>query len=405
MRYTLRIIALFLFVMIVQTFNASAQSAVTVVTLNDLRLRGGPGTQYNQITIIPAGRSLSANARSAKSDWARVEFNGQIGWLYVPQLRVKGDFASLPVADANTPANPSVATAPPAPPDGSIESLTPLATTDRVAYYKLVYWSDGLRITGYYAEPRGFGKFPAVIFNRSGNRNTGALTGMEIVPFAEGGFVVVASQLRGGAGSEGQEEFGGADVHDVTNLIPLLKSREKVDPNKIVMFGASRGGMMTYLALKQQALSGGNDIKAAATASGITDLFMWASERPDITSDLYMQLIGTSVRANPAPFQQRSAVYWPGMIRVPLLIQHGEADADVSVKQSQKLYRLLRTSNPAVKLITYPGGEHSLAAQNAGMPETFKWFSKYVAKPGESFDYWGNEGNMQRAWSILKWAR
>jgi len=396
---------LFVLVVLAQTFHASAQGGVTVIALNDLRLRSGPGTQFNQIATIPAGTSLPADARSAKSDWVRVVYNGQTGWVYTQQLRIKGNFAALPIADANTPPNPSVATPPPTPPDGSIESLKLIANTDRVGYYKLVYWSDGLRITGYYAEPRGFGKFPAVIFNRSGNRNVGALTGDEIVPFAEGGFVVVASQLRGGAGSEGQEEFGGADVHDVISLIPLLKSREKVDPDKIVMFGASRGGMMTYLALKQQALNGGNDVKAAATASGIADLFMWATERPDVTGNLYRQLIGATVQSNPGAFQARSAVYWPGLIRVPLLIQHGEADQDVSVKQSQKLYKLLKDSNPAVKLITYPGGDHSLAAQNAGMPEAFKWFSQYVAKPGESFDYWGNEENMRRAWAILKRSR
>jgi hypothetical protein len=36
--------------------------------------------------------------------------------------------------------------------------------------------------------------------------------------------VVVASQYRGNGGGEGHEEFGGAEVHDILNLIPLAKS-------------------------------------------------------------------------------------------------------------------------------------------------------------------------------------
>ena len=41
--------------------------------------------------------------------------------------------------------------------------------------------------------------------------------------------MVVASQYRGNAGGEGKEEFGGKDVNDVLNLLPLLESLPKAD--------------------------------------------------------------------------------------------------------------------------------------------------------------------------------
>jgi fermentation-respiration switch protein FrsA (DUF1100 family) len=387
----------------------SAQSSVTVLAVNALRLRSGPGTQYNVIATIPEGTTLPAFARTADSNWVKVDYKGQIGWVYTSQLRIQGNFDSLPVGDAANSPNPNAPgpTVPPTPtppPDGGIESLTPYLSTDRVTYYHLVYWSDGLRITGYYAEPKGLDKHPAVILNRSGNRNVGALTGMELAPFAESGFVVVASQLRGGMGSEGNDQFGGADVHDVTNLIALLKGRPNVDANRIAMYGASRGGMMTYLALKAQSLKGARDIKVAATVGGLADLISWATEQPGVTS-VYAELIGSTPRQSRTPFVARSATYWASLIRVPLLIQHGEADASVSVEQSRRLYSLLRARGAAVKLITYPGGDHSLSSQEAGLPEVLKWFQKYLAQGNEDFTWDTHRDAIYHAMFLLKNAR
>jgi len=47
-----------------------------------------------------------------------------------------------------------------------------------------------------------------------------------------------------------REEFGGAEIHDVLNLIPLAKSLGYVDMDNVFILGVSRGGMETYLALK-----------------------------------------------------------------------------------------------------------------------------------------------------------
>jgi dienelactone hydrolase/uncharacterized protein YraI len=380
MRRILLLIGLILVLASVGT--VSAQSTVTVITLNELRLRSGPGTQFDVITKVPVNTTLTADARNPASDWVRVNYNGQVGWLFVGQLRVRGRVSTLPTPDAAN--NPS---APPTPPNGAIDVLDRYVSTGNADYYHLVYWSDGLRISAFYAEPKRDGQFPAVIYNRSGTRGTGALTGEELAPFAESGFVVVASQLRGLRGDDGRDEFGGADVHDVVNLITLLKSRPKVDPRRIAMFGSSRGGMMTYLALKWQTQTRTRDIKVAATVGGIADLIMWGAQRSDLNSSLYPELIGTATTQNRAPFVERSATYWPAMIRVPILLQHGEADDAVSVLQTRKLYNLLRASGRTVKLITYPGGDHSLARFEAGLPEVMKWFQRYVGGPGDNFDW------------------
>jgi dipeptidyl aminopeptidase/acylaminoacyl peptidase len=287
--------------------------------------------------------------------------------------------------------------------DGSLIELSPYGYTDNVTYYRLAYWSDGLRITGYYAEPKDTSKqYPAVIYNRGGHSQGGLISGIQLAPFAESGMIAVATQYRGAAGSEGRDEFGGADVHDVLNLITFLKSRPNVDPNRIAMFGASRGAMMTYIALRTLNERKTNDIKVAATVSGLSDLFMWAQQRPDLNSGFYLETIGASTSSNRQAFIDRSATYWPSKIKVPLLIEHGDADSEVSVAQSNKLYRLLRGSGRITKLIVYKGDTHGLPGNLDGVPEALAWFQKYIGRPGDNFDFYVHANAITHAYEVLR---
>lgn len=386
------IIALTLLVCSLLTSAVSAQTTIEVITSTKMRLRVGPGTNFSVLADVPAGTSVMAFARDPDANWVRVVYGEQIGWLAVAYLRYRGNIRTLPVGDGAPPTiqpgQPPAVPAEPTPlPDGAILALDKYAESDRVEYFRLTYASDGLKITGFYAEPKAPGQYPAVIYNRGGNRATGALYGFEFVPFAEAGFVVAASQYRGCCGGEGRDQLGGADVHDVVNLIPLLKSRPKVDGNRIAIFGSSRGAMMTYIALKIQTERGGNDIKVAATTSGLADLIAWTKERSDLDRGVYRELVGATTRSNTAAFQARSAVYWPEMIKVPILIQHGDGDRAVSVKQSQALADKIALAGGTVRLVVLPGGDHGLNNYDFGMRETLRWFQQYLARPGEDFQF------------------
>jgi len=376
---------------------ASAQTGVTVHTETNLNLRSGPGVQFPIVGTVYAGSTLPAAARSWDSSWVRVVQGSQYGWVAEVYLQVSGSLASLPVGDGNSTPGPALPTIPPVPPDGSIASLDLYVSTANANYYRLTYWSDGLLIKGFYAEPKSPGPHAAVIYNRGGNRDTGALTGVELGPLAEVGFVVVASQFRGGGGSQGVSQFGGDDLHDVTNLIPLLKSRPAVDPDRIVMIGGSSGGMMTYLALEAQTLRGTHDIKAAVTVSGLADLISWGKERPDITTPFYLEMFGALPDVNPAPYVARSAVDWPWRIRVPIQLEHGDADDTVSVQQSEHLYSQLRYYGDTANLIIYPGGQHGLGNYLGGLPDAFHWFQTYVGKPGDTFDWDAHQDDIRTA--------
>jgi dipeptidyl aminopeptidase/acylaminoacyl peptidase len=267
--------------------------------------------------------------------------------------------------------------------NGNIETIELIYDTGSTAYYNLTYYSDGLKVTGLLGFPKEKTDCPAIIFNRGGNLDYGLLSGWELIPFVESGYVAVGSQYRGNAGGEGVEEFGGSDVNDVLNLIGLLKSLPFVDPDRIGMVGMSRGGMQTYIALKEDSLDGIQDIKAAAVVSGIADLFLWAEERPDVLADVMIPLIGASPEESPNLYEARSATYWSEKINAPLLIQHGEDDERVSIEQAIRLTQALEDAGKTVKLITYPEEDHALSQHNKGFPEMSAWFQEYFELPDE----------------------
>ncbi|MBN2304816.1 MAG: prolyl oligopeptidase family serine peptidase, partial [Anaerolineae bacterium] len=275
--------------------------------------------------------------------------------------------------------------------DGAIAAMTLLYESPAAEYYRITYYSDGLRINGFLGMPKGDGPFPAVIYNRGGAWESGKIVGYEMVPFAESGYVVAASQYRGNDGSEGLETFGWNDVHDVTNLIVLLQSLPKVDPWRIGMMGGSRGGMMTYMAIKNETLTGQNRIRAAVTVGGLSDLVAWEQQTPDIAEEIYMAVIGSMPSQNPAPFIERSAVYWSDLITVPLLLLHGGADYIVPVDQSQKLHDLIRAAGGSVQLIVFPGDSHELGGQAGGFRMAIDFFGPFLSQDGADRRYESHE--------------
>jgi dipeptidyl aminopeptidase/acylaminoacyl peptidase len=291
--------------------------------------------------------------------------------------------------------------------DGTLDTITLIHYTSRSAYYAITYWSDGLRVAGFLGVPLGPGPYPAIIHNRGGYGEVGWQTVVEIVPLVEAGYVAVASQYRGNGGSEGHEDFGGNDVHDVTNLITLLKSLPDVDPDRIGMMGGSRGGMMTYIALKIDTLSGQNDIKAAVTVGAMSNLLLWDQEvgaRNGYDSLLWLPLIGATPAQAPERFIARSAVYWPDLINAPLLLLHGAADDSVPVRHTLMLADRLKQAGKTVSVIIYPGGDHPLTYEQGGMPDALAWFGLYLGGDGVDRSYATHAAdiNTVQAWFLAQ---
>ncbi len=254
-----------------------------------------------------------------------------------------------------------------------------LLAVEGVRRWDMTYDVDGLRVTGACVEPewRAGERGPLVIYNRGGSGEYGALSPAQLsiymVPYAErlrAG--VLASNYRGNFGSEGAEEFGGADVNDVLALVALGKQQPWWDGKNIFMLGWSRGGMMTYLAMKH-----GLVLQAAAVGAGLSDLTSIAAQHADMHA-LYARRVPGYPEHRAVALEARSAICWPEKLAAPLLLLHGDADPRIDVADARALYAALADLGHEVRYREYPGGDHYLMRERQSVQdEVVAWFSAH----------------------------
>ncbi len=244
---------------------------------------------------------------------------------------------------------------------------------------EMTYASDGLRVKGFVARPVSGGPYPCVIYNRGGNREFAAITTDTVARLlcriASWGYFVAASQYRGNAGGEGREQFGGDDVNDVMNLFPLLEMQPAADTRRIGMYGGSRGGMMTYLALTRT-----ERIQAAVIRCGVADLTGWTEDRSDM-QQVYEELIPGFSPGDESALKRRSAVYWAEKLckTTPILLMQGTADWRVNPLSALRMAEaLLKTRHP-YRLVMFEGSDHTLNEHAEERDQlTRDWFDRFV---------------------------
>ena len=251
---------------------------------------------------------------------------------------------------------------------------------------KLIYTSQSLRVVAYLYKPKDTGgqRLPTIIYNR-GSYVRGDIA-YELAPFfhrlALEGFVILAPLYRGSDGGEGHDELGGADVNDLMNALPLAKSLGFIDTNNLFMYGESRGGMMTF-----QAIKNGFPINAAAVFGAFTDLESLINSDPDRYQQL-IKVIWPDSESWP-DFESRkreilytrSAIKWHEKINVPLLIMHGGADKSVDPAHSLNLAEQLQRSGKKYELVIYADDNHVLSRNQEDRDKrAVSWFRRHIKK-------------------------
>lgn len=242
---------------------------------------------------------------------------------------------------------------------------------------KITYLSDGLKVKGYLAYPvKNSEKLPCIIWNRGGLNESGAIDSFTARGMfglmANWGYVILTSQYRGNAGGEGKEQLGGEDVDDILNLIPLADEIPQADPDRWGIEGWSRGGMMTYLTLKQN-----GNFKCAVLAGAISSLKMSAENNPGLMEN-YKKVIGGKDLEE--ELQKRSALNFAGELpSIPYLIMHGGADETVSPQQSLEMTKKFNERKIPYRLVIFEGGDHYIKTHRKEVEQLKKmWYDKYL---------------------------
>ena len=244
------------------------------------------------------------------------------------------------------------------------------------------YLVDGNTVNGYVIKPKlAKGKLPVLIYNRGGNGNFGGVVFgsmmRNLFPIANEGFVIIGSQYRGTftKNSSAHDEFGGNDVNDVTALLDYIPSIEGADEQRFGMYGISRGGMQTHLALKKV-----KNIKAIATVAGNSDLLKGLTYRPEMEK-VFKNRIPDYEKNKVAELEKRSVLKWVSSLspNVPILLLHGTKDKRVSVNHSIDLAAALSKNNIPHKLVLYPEDSHGLRKnKEKANKELVSWFREHL---------------------------
>ena len=236
-------------------------------------------------------------------------------------------------------------------------------------FYFITYQSDNQNIMGFLVEPKKDENYPVVIFNRGGNRNYGKLTVASMIRYtsklAEQGYIILGSQYRE------HDEFGGQEINDVLSLTETVKEIDKANSNCIGMFGWSRGGMMTYLALQKS-----DNIKTAIVGNGVSDLFDHIEFRPKMETLVYAECIPDYWNNKASELKKRSAFYWANQLNKnsSLLILCGTNDKRVSPKQAEKLAHKLKAIKYDYELKTFDT-DHAFSGYRTELNElVIEWF-------------------------------
>lgn len=242
---------------------------------------------------------------------------------------------------------------------------------EKIEIFKISYQSDAEEIFGFSLEPKGDDKYPCILFNRGGtahNTNTSlglALFGMG--KLAAKGYVILVGDYRK------KDEFGGEDLNDVLALNEIRKDFAKVDTSNTGMIGWSRGGIMTYLAVKEL-----SNIKAVAIGNSPVDLFASCKFRPEMEEKIYSRLIPNYSVDKKEQLKQRSALFWVKELNktTSFLLLCGTEDKKVNPEQSKKMAKALSKKGYDVKLACYATDHAFSNSQDSLLLELEHWFGE-----------------------------
>lgn len=249
-----------------------------------------------------------------------------------------------------------------------------------VEFYSITYLSDGLKVKGFLAVPAAAGSYPSVIYNRGGNRDFGMITPIRFAYLAgklsSDGYVIAASNYRGVDGGEGMEEFGGADVHDVLNLLPVLEQVDRADTARIGMYGWSRGSMMSFITLTLT-----DRIKALVVGGILADIPAMIADRPAMDSLVLAELVPDYYVNKEEEMRRRSAIAWVDQFPadVPILMLQGTSDWRTKPDEPLQLAMKFNEYRIPYRLIMYEGADHGIS-EFADEVDTavLDWFDRYL---------------------------
>lgn len=219
------------------------------------------------------------------------------------------------------------------------------------------------------ARPTAAGAHPLVVFVHGGAWAYGDRNEYDgtIETVAANGFVAasVDYRLAGEAGN-----YFPTPVQDVRCAIRWLRDNAAtyaIDPERVAIVGGSAGGHLAALVGLAQdetdfdgecPAKGSAAVSAIASFYGPSDLRASAYGGHEVGQWNVDLLLGSLAANAPDAAAKASPVLYVDANDPPVLLSHGDADAEVPLSESEALLATLQTAGVPSALVTVAGGEH-----------------------------------------------
>ena len=220
---------------------------------------------------------------------------------------------------------------------------------------------DGTRIPAYLTlPPKGEGKnLPAVVLPHGGPSARDEWTFDWLAQFlAARGYAVIQPNFRGSAGYGdawmGENAFRNwrQAIADVSASARYLVNEGIADADRLAIVGWSYGG---YAALQSAAVDPAL-YKAAVAIAPVTDLSLLKKEAEGFTNArLVNEMIGSG-----AHLREGSPLRNAAAIKVPVLLVHGDMDANVGIAHSDRMHSALTQAGGKSELMRFASLDHQL---------------------------------------------
>jgi dipeptidyl aminopeptidase/acylaminoacyl peptidase len=179
------------------------------------------------------------------------------------------------------------------------------------------------------------------------------------------GYVVLDADYRASSGY-GRDwrtgiyrHMGGKDLEDVVDGAKWLVANERVDANRIGVYGGSYGGFITLMAM----FTTPDVFAAGAALRPVTD---WAHYNHGYTSNIL-----NTPATDPEAYRRSSPIYFADGLKGRLVMLHGMVDTNVFFQDSVRLaQRLIELRKENWDLVGYP-------VENHGFTEETSWADEY----------------------------
>ena len=225
------------------------------------------------------------------------------------------------------------------------------------------YQADGKNVEAISFAPAGNGPFPGVLLIPGYER-----TARDLAPLgarlAREGFAAVAVSQPGFGKSEGPADFVGPKTLAALKVAyAKLRQERYVDPDRMAIYGYSRGGMAASLLAVEL-----EDVKAAVFGAGVYD-FQRAYDESTLPGVRKNMMAETGMTKEAV--RERSSILRMDKLKCPVLILHGEKDINVPVSQAKLLRDRLTQLHKEFEIKLFPDKEHAIGPEAGDMTVDF----------------------------------